>query len=444
MTFRKFQIVFILLAIAACLTSISTAAVFDLATDFSSTNNPNGAWTYGTHNGAPDFATNNGIVPFSTMEGNVLGTGNSGWSNGAGVPVLSKAVNNTAGLNLNLGQVFTHNADFATSPGTAVRWTAPNAGPVRIEGALWHGYDQPAGDRIQRYKLVHNGSTLQRGGALKTIQGANKDNPLTVVVNSLNVNAGDTIDLVVGPASTHIQDWMGMGLTITENSGAAEVPDYHRGVASDFYGDWENIPGGVGPANNPLYDWSFRGPDGAESSLLVDADGNSTAGAGPGWSQETGSPTYAITRAGQFGTQQPGLLGHGPAKVVWTAPSEINLGGVELTGFIQQVFEANRQMGITVTKNGTEVVATLVAPSSAQDQTTLNGVANLASTLVAIQPGDTLTIDIANTGGFAHPADTFTNWDLVIRETSAIPEPGSLLLCLLAVISLCQWRPRCH
>ena len=92
MTFRKFPIVLIPLAIATCLTSISTAAVFDLATDFSSTNNPNGAWPYGTHNGAPDFATNNSIAPFSTMEGNVLGTGNSGWSNGAGVPTLSKAI----------------------------------------------------------------------------------------------------------------------------------------------------------------------------------------------------------------------------------------------------------------------------------------------------------------------------------------------------------------
>ena len=173
------------------------------------------------------------------------------------------------------------------------------------------------------------------------------------------------------------------------------------------------------------------------------------------------------------------MVGHGPHKVVWTAPAEIDTGGVELTGYLKQLFEPNRQMRLSIYKNdvaatGSPIVS-LDAPDGVKNPdanfnadlavdgadfmiwqrgytvgttqpegdadfdgdvdwvdlrkwwqqqyggpvnaTELNSPVNLPTTEVGIQPGDTLTFVVDATGepGF-NPAPTWTAWDVIIRE----------------------------
>src|SRR5687768_13520500 len=104
-------------------------------------------------------------------------------------------------------------------------------------------------------------------------------------------------------------------------------------MATDFAADFV---GGL-PQDNPNGVWSYLGTDGFTTSL-VPTNGSSpnTFGVGGGWADSTGVPSYA--RGGAFGFPGPtmAMAGHGPNRIVWTAPSEMDLGGVELSGLFTQ------------------------------------------------------------------------------------------------------------
>jgi hypothetical protein len=168
------------------------------------------------------------------------------------------------------------------------------------------------------------------------------------------------------------------------------------------------------PQENPNGPWSYLGRDGTTDSLVV-TNGSSpnTFGVGAGWADSGGVPSYA--RGGVFGfpNATAAMAGHGPNRILWTAPASVDLGGVEITGlFTQATFESTRQMQIRIYKNDfADPLLTLDA-----DFAMPNMVLSLPATLVAMEAGDTLTIMVDGSGPRGNGVATFAAWNVVITE----------------------------
>jgi hypothetical protein len=179
-------------------------------------------------------------------------------------------------------------------------------------------------------------------------------------------------------------------------------------MATDFAADYfANLP-----RNNPNGVWTYLASDGSTSSLVRTNGSNpSTFGVGAGWAEMDGVPSYA--RGGAFGFPPQSLAGHGPNRIVWTAPASADLGGVELSGFFTQApFESARQMQMRIYKNDfVEPLLTVDANFNPQSD-----IVALPETRVGIEPGDTLTIVIDGNGPMGNGVSTFTASNLIISE----------------------------
>ncbi len=196
-------------------------ATYDLETDWSNSNNPNGVWAY--RQGSID-------LPYQPNLGNACCGGPSsgiggGWApgqvGGNFLPFWVQAIgdNNTSGFLK--GDILIHSVDpFNGNPGLGeanVTWTAPAAGTINISGDIF--YAQFPLQRSNDYFLMLNGNTLASG----TVNYANSDrnHPLMFGSDDLSVNAGDVVELLIertpGQSPGSID---GLNLTITES-----VPD---------------------------------------------------------------------------------------------------------------------------------------------------------------------------------------------------------------------------
>jgi hypothetical protein len=188
---------------------------------------------------------------------------------------------------------------------------------------------------------------------------------------------------------------------------SAQVWDMAADFSADFVGNL--------PQHNPNGVWSYLGTDGATSSLVsTTGDGSSgpnTFGVGGGWADAGGVPSYA--RSGAFGFPPNGMAGHGPDRILFTAPAALDLGGVEITGyFTQATFEPTRQMEMRIYKNNfAEPVLTVDANFTVQ-----NTVLSVPATQLAMKPGDTLKVVIDGGGPQGSGVATFSSWDVVVHE----------------------------
>src|SRR5690606_38069407 len=123
----------------------------------------------------------------------------------------------------------------------------------------------------------------------------------------------------------------------------------------------------------------------------------------------------SYARGGAFGfpAADVAMAGHGPYRIVWTAPSSVDLGGIEISGlFTQAPFEAARQMQLRIFKNDfAEPLISLAADFAVQST-----VLDLPETIVAMQPGDTLTIIIDGSGPQGNGIATFAAWNVILTE----------------------------
>src|SRR4051794_2017895 len=179
-------------------------------------------------------------------------------------------------------------------------------------------------------------------------------------------------------------------------------------MANDFAADFV---GGL-PQHNPNGVWKYYATDGSTTSLVATNGSNpNTFGVGAGWAEADGVPSYA--RGGAFGFPSNTLAGHGPNKIVWTAPAEMDLGGVQITGmFTQAPFEPSRQMELRIYKDD---FATPIITVDA-NFTTQNTIVPLPTTQVSMKAGDTLTIVIDGSGPLGNGIATFTASNVVIQE----------------------------
>lgn len=174
------------------LASLSASSLADLQSDFSTSNgNPNGAWSYGTLS-----SIGGSFTAFTWTQTSSLGSANfDGWYAGPNsLPGAYKLLSGDIfGANggdgfIAVGEVSLHggqNGELA-----AVRYTVPAAGIFNLTGYFASGDSAtPVFGRIDGY-VVRNGNILW--SALNTL------NTETFALGAVSLNAGDTIDIVVG------------------------------------------------------------------------------------------------------------------------------------------------------------------------------------------------------------------------------------------------------
>ncbi|HZL35405.1 MAG TPA: dockerin type I domain-containing protein [Tepidisphaeraceae bacterium] len=213
-----------------------TRPAYDLGTDWSESENPDGAWMLS----AGDAALN--------YQSNWQGTSQSGWTepgdvNGTG-PFLFK----DAGLQLPdaqpgdiVVQTVVSNQASGDAPAT-ISWTSPADGFISISGSLWMAKDTGNSDH---WDLLHNTSIVSEG-ALATGEytrdaqfelSAGSGGPGSL--QNIQVHAGDTITLRLISTSGTADD-LGVNLRIGVTNGSA--PSYTLGnIPTHFYAQGEPV-----------------------------------------------------------------------------------------------------------------------------------------------------------------------------------------------------------
>lgn len=238
--------------------------------------------------------------------------------------------------------------------------------------------------------------------------------------------------------------------------GNAAIIDYSDDLAADFTATY---PGGIqqptgdqAPVGNPFGDWTLHGKDGTTASLVPVASG-SFAPPGPlpasgqaGWANvpDQGGPwTYF---AQQFqpgvninGPNGPRMNGHAPQEIIWTAPANVDAGGVTITGSMEQEFEKTREIRLSIYKNGSATPFYFVnALPPIIDGLILQKV-NIGPIDIAVNPGDTLKFSMAPSGNpnlAQGGVPTFIAWDVQLNEKAVVPEPATIVSLVVGMLLL--------
>ncbi|MEX2172111.1 MAG: PEP-CTERM sorting domain-containing protein [Pirellulales bacterium] len=219
--------------------------------------------------------------------------------------------------------------------------------------------------------------------------------------------------------------------------------DYSASLGADFRANVGGVVGGQ-PTSNPFganLEWTFLPPAGKS---LASVPGGIPASGQAGWCQSddgtscNGDPTWSyFSTPWQPGvTIEPGLTGHGPQELLWTAPANINEGGVAISGSIEQLFETARRMRLSVFKNGNATAAFTVDALPPFVNGVLLQRVNFGPLDVFVGAGDTLLFRMDGSGEGGNGVPTFVAWDLSLREAVVVPEPTTIALLLtgLAVV----------
>lgn len=225
--------------------------------------------------------------------------------------------------------------------------------------------------------------------------------------------------------------------------------DYSASLGADFRANVGGVIGGQ-PTSNPFganLEWTFLPPPGKS---LASVPGGIPASGQAGWCQSddgtscNGDATWSyFSTPWQPGvTIEPGLTGHGPQEVLWTAPANINEGGVAISGSIEQLFETARRMRLSVFKNGSATAAFTVDALPPIVNGVLLQKVNFGPLDVLVSSGDTLLFRMDGSGEGGNGIPTFVAWDLSLSEAVVVPEPMTIALLLagLAAIGLVKRR----
>jgi len=400
---------------------VLSGQAWSLTSSWSDTTNPSGAFTLGVEESSGIFApfAFNTSTPGPNQNLNYLDSGSPAWvpdaSGSTSPPGLFASTGNTS-LDAPDGTVGGKTPASSQGNGYIIRWTAPSNGFYHLDANLWNLVDS---GNFNRFELRHvsQGSlattVLRAGGVMLPDQGVDSDDKMLVSIPSQPIAAGDHIDLFLARSDGFAGELVGVDFRIGVGAKSPE-PDYLRSAAADFYAHFANDL----PQNNPNGDWAYLGPNELTTDLEAHNNPGSVAGAGTGWrlTAEQGSgPLYSYSRGNNsvFSSAPHSLLGHGPMIVRWTAPEEVDLGGVEITGFLTQAdFEAERQMQMRIYRNEASTPS-VTLNADFEDQ---RAIVPLEPKQLAMEPGDTLTIVVDGLGPQGNGVSTFASWDVVIRE----------------------------
>jgi len=232
--------------------------VYDLKTDWSETQNPNGQWAYNQGSSALPWSPN--IYSLG---------GQSCWAPSpnhyAFLPMVCKAsTDGAAGTSGILkGDIFIHgvdpsNGDASKGEGN-ITWTSPSAGQITVNMTIWYAHNSDI--RSDDFVLSLGSTTLQSG---TVSYPGSRTAPVTYSSGILTVNAGDVVRLVVkkNPASQY-PGFAGVDLTVTLST---DVAGTFAHIASG--GSWKTSFTLVNPSGTQAdARLTFRRDDGSPLSL---------------------------------------------------------------------------------------------------------------------------------------------------------------------------------
>lgn len=203
--------------------SMVEAAVYDLKSDWSNIDNPNGPW-----------ALRQGSTPLPWVPdiGSIGLPGQGAWVPSAApgnfLPIWWKAAYNGApfGYNYLANDIVTHSQDFgnggSNGPGN-VAWTSPVAGTIDIAGSLWSARSFDLG-RANEWAIYLNGNSLASGTGLGI--SYTRAAPLQLPdLNDIAIGIGDVVELRIFVASGLLGDAAGVNLTITTTEATSPIPE---------------------------------------------------------------------------------------------------------------------------------------------------------------------------------------------------------------------------
>ncbi len=137
---------------------------------------------------------------------------------------------------------------------TAIRWTAPEAMTVDVDGSLWPTFlDQfnGGGPRRHEFELVKNGSTSLASGSIDALSfdcnsGVNSTCGAPLDVDGISVGQGDTLDLLIRPQGGQTETFITTDFTVTRAAAPAGVTgDYNDDGTVDAadYTVWQDNGG---------------------------------------------------------------------------------------------------------------------------------------------------------------------------------------------------------
>ena len=198
------------------LASSSQAATWDLTTDWSNFDNPNGSWTYGYY----DFQNQ-----FTSFDQNMVWIVGStpAWTDSSITPAISpipgmgKSTDPVL-ADFPIGKVGGHTP--SGNNGLAVQWKSPMTGTVEITGGFWQMENYPAfpSERIHDYVVFKNGTPLH-AAPIPEYEAASSTNPIPLRLTNVAVANNDIIELrVLNPSVMgQTQGFIGMDFSITDD-----------------------------------------------------------------------------------------------------------------------------------------------------------------------------------------------------------------------------------
>ena len=197
-----------LLAGGAYLMSGSAGVLYDLQSDFSTIQNPNGPWSY-NQAGGPILSpiTGAGIgLPYLV-----------GWGPSLDMNRSITTVTGTPDAfwkDLAVGDVVMHTAGTEMS----ITWTSPGAGTIDISGAAWDAYFDSGRDAS--WTLLVNGAAVAAHGSvfglLRTDAAASFANNILPArtLTGLPVSPGDMVELTTDSSAYSYGHMMGLDITL--------------------------------------------------------------------------------------------------------------------------------------------------------------------------------------------------------------------------------------
>lgn len=195
--------------VVGCLAHTARTATFDVAADFSTTNNPNGAWSYGWSS-----TLTSALNPYPNCGKTIPNTNVDLWYDPAVVASYSPHVahNGTGGAITFLTATW-QPGQLSIHPGSGgqyshARWTAPYAGTFDI-ASVFTGIDYTGGTTTDVH-VLKNGTSLFDG----SINGGGRTSSFS---RSLLLSKNDTVDFAVGYGGnrTYFCDSTALSATIT-------------------------------------------------------------------------------------------------------------------------------------------------------------------------------------------------------------------------------------
>jgi hypothetical protein len=217
--FKLFAALVVSIILMAPTPAMSALTVYNLQSDWSKTNNPNGAWA--EWKGST-------ILPHQVGTGDPFSNGLDffamGNSSGNFLPAWWKGTD---------GNVYTHSWDSSNGESygeSILTWTAPQAGTISLSGSIW--YDHFGVSRSNDFYLFIE-DTLLASGTISVANHNGKANALTFfdalktgqTLTDLTVRADDVVKLLIVQSSG--QQWgtvSGVELIIAETATPVPLP----------------------------------------------------------------------------------------------------------------------------------------------------------------------------------------------------------------------------